>query len=373
MWYNHWQYSQTQVDAVTPTKPEPSPIGCIGGRQVVKTILGLEPLFIRCVCLAAALVVLVACGEVITPQPTADTSLVGTSIPALTPTLRPTATAPLIPPAATATPTITPTPVIHIVQEGETLYSIVFDYGVSPEALQVTNDVENPQFLQVGQRLIIPTGEEATGTTPGLLLPTSTPLPFDVQGIAFYETPVGSLWCLGEIVNTAAFTLTNVLVRVTLFDAAGEQLAKADAFAAADLIPPGERSPLGVLFTDPPPNWASSQVTIVRGEAAGALAASYVPIAVTKVEGQPFGSQFQVTGVVQNTSAEQAAGSVSVIVVTYDDQGLVTGFRQGTVELEGTLAPGATAPFTLLFTVHGDAPTNETPFNVIALGRIPAE
>lgn len=329
---------------------------------MMKTILGLI--------LAATLVILTACGEVITPQPTVVTSPMGTLTPVLTPTPRPTATAPLVPPAATATPTITSTPVAHVVQEGETLLSIAFDYGVSVQTLQTANGIENPQLLQVGQRLIVPTGEEATGTTSGLLLPTPTPLPFGVQGIAFYETPVGSLWCLGEIVNTTDFTLTNVQVHVMLFDAAGGPLTEADAFAAADLIPPGERSPFGILFTTPPSGWVSPQVTIVRGEAAGVLADSYAPIAITGLEGQPTGSQFQASGMVQNTSTEQSADSVSVIVTTYDAQGLVTGFRRGKAEIGDTLAPGATAPFALLLTYHGDAPTD---FNAIALGRIPAE
>jgi LysM repeat protein len=320
--------------------------------------------------LAAALIVLTACGEVITPQPTTDTSPAGTPAPAATPTLRLTATPPLTPPAPTATPTFTPAPVVHVVQEGETLLSIAFDYGVSLQALQTANGIENPQFLQVGQRLTIPTGDEGTVTTPGLLLPTPTPLPFGVRGVAFYETPVGSLWCLGEVVNTTEFTLTNVQVRVMLFDAAGERLTEGDAFAAADLIPPGERSPFGILFTNPPPEWTSPQVAIVRGEAAGTLADSYVPIAVIEAEGQPTGSQIHMSGVVQNTSADQAASGVSVIVTTYDAEGLVTGFRQGAVEVESALAPGTTAPFSLLFTFHGDVPTD---YNVIALGRIPTE
>ncbi|MFQ6101924.1 MAG: LysM peptidoglycan-binding domain-containing protein [Anaerolineae bacterium] len=337
---------------------------------MVKTILGLESRLIRSISLAVALIVLAACGQVITPQPTIETSLAGTSTlaPAFTP--RPTVTAPLLPPADTATPTITPTPIIHVVQEGDTLLDIALDYGVDVNALQALNGIENPQALQVGQELIIPTGEEATEATSGLLLPTPTPLPFGVRGVALYETPVGGLWCLGEIVNTTAFTLTNVQVRVTLFDAAGERLTEVDVFAAGDLIPPGERSPFGVLFTSPPAAWASPQVTIIRGEAAGPLADSYVPITVAEVEGQPSGPQFRVSGVVQNASAEQAASSVYVIATTYDAQGSVTGFRQGMVELEGTLAPGATAPFDLLFSFHGDAPTD---FNVIALGRVPAE
>ena len=117
---------------------------------MMKTICGLL--------LTAALVTLTACGEVITPQPTVASSPDGTSLPVSTPTLRPTATAPLVPPAATVTPTITPTPIIHVVQEGDTLLSIAFQYGVSLQALQTTNGIENPQFLRVGQGLIIPTG-----------------------------------------------------------------------------------------------------------------------------------------------------------------------------------------------------------------------
>jgi len=248
--------------------------------------------------------------------------------------------------------------------------SIAYEYGVSLQALQAVNGIENPLLLQIGQELVIPIGEETTETTPGLLLPTPTPLPFSVQAVAFYETPVGGLECLGEITNTTALTLTNVLVRVTLHDGTGAALISGDAFAAADLIPSGSRSPFRILFTAPPATWASPQVTIIRGEAAGAIAAAYVPITVTEVEGHPADSQFQVSGIVRNDSAEQTAGDVNVIVTTYDAQGRVTGFRQGTVESEGPLAPGATAPFTLLLTYHGDAPTD---FNVIAQSRIPAE
>lgn len=337
-------------------------------------MLDPETSFIQCVFLAAALMMLTACGEVITPQPTIATpsTIVSASTPAAsTPAFRSTATAPSLPLAATVTPTMTPSPVTHVIQEGETLLSIAYEYGVSLQALQAANGIENPLLLQIGQELVIPIdGGETTEITPGLLLPTPTPLPFSVQAVAFYETPVGSLECLGEITNTTALTLTNVLVRVTLYDDAGAALMAGDAFAAADLIPPGKCSPFRILFTAPPATWASPQVTIIRGEAAGALAAAYVPITVTEVEGHPADSQFQVSGIVRNDSAEQTAGDVNVIVTTYDAQGLVTGFRQGTVEVESPLAPGATAPFTLLLTYHGDVPAD---FNVIALSRIPAE
>jgi LysM repeat protein len=318
----------------------------------------------------AAVLLLTACGSVITPQPAADDPSADTPTPNLSPSLRTTATPPVLPPADTATPTVSPTPITYVVQSGDTLLGIALDYGVDVDRLMAVNGIDNPLLLRVGQELIIPTGEEETGEPSSLLLSTPTPLPFGVRGVAFHETPVGSLWCLGEVVNTTASTLTNVQVRVLLFDADGELGAAADVFADADLIPPGERSPFRVLFTDPPASWASPQVTIIRGEEAGGLAAAYVPIAVLQPEERLSGPQFQVSGVLQNDSAERAAASISVIVTIYDEEGLVTGTRQEEIELETPLAPTATMPFTMLLNFHGDAPAD---FHVVALGHIPSD
>jgi LysM repeat protein len=272
-----------------------------------------------------------------------------------------------MPPADTATPTIAPTPVIHTVQQGETLQGIAFDYGVGLGALQAANDIDSPQFLQVGQDLIIPVEqEEAQDASSGLLLPTPTPLAFQRQGVAFYETPVGGLWGLGEVVNSTESPLTNVQLRVALFDASGELLLESDTFAVVDLIPPGAQSPFGILFTDPPQDWARSEVTIIRGQEAGALGSSYVPMSVSEVEGRPTGSQFQVKGVAQNDSEDVVAARATVVVTTYDAQGTVTGFRERRLDVEEGLSPGATVPFELIFTFYGDSPAD---FSVIAQGR----
>ena len=164
--------------------------------------------------------------------------------------------------------------------------------------------------------------------------------------------------------------MMNIQIRVGLFSATGERLIEANAFTAADVVPSGQRSPFGILFTSPPSDWASSQVTIIRGEAAGALVNSYVPITVTHSEGQVSSPHFQVSGTVQNSSAGQAVGSVRVIATTYDTEGLVTGFRQGSALIADTLTPGSTAPFTLQLNFHGDTLAD---FSVIALGNTPSE
>lgn len=56
-------------------------------------------------------------------------------------------------------------PQIHAVQEGETLTSIALTYDVTVEALLAVNALENGDFLQIGQELLIPggTGEEVPG------------------------------------------------------------------------------------------------------------------------------------------------------------------------------------------------------------------
>lgn len=317
-----------------------------------------------CILLAA---ILTACGTVVTPQPTPGPSPTSTPLPGRTLVIGPAGTAPALPLADMATPTVSPTPIVYVIQSGDTLLEIAQEYGVSVEALQRTNGIEDPRFLRVGQEVLIPTGEEEDGemASGGLLIPTPTPIPFDVQGVACYETPVSSLWCLGEVVNTTTTSVTNVQMLVTLFDTGGQRVAQVDTFVAADLIPPGERSPFGILFVDPPPGQVVPQVTLVRGQVAGELAASYVSVSVIGTEGKLSGPQYEISGTVQNDGG-LAAGSVSVIVTTYDADGVVTGFRHETVALDVPLAPGETAPFSLLLNFHGDAPVD---FSVIALGN----
>ncbi|MGQ9503166.1 MAG: LysM peptidoglycan-binding domain-containing protein [Anaerolineae bacterium] len=98
--------------------------------------------------------------------------------PTTTTTLAPTETLP----AETATPTPlgTPTPVIHVVQSGDTLLAIANQYGVSVRDLQSANGIEDPTRLQIGQQLIIPvsgyvpSGSDIAGTGTPIARATTT-------------------------------------------------------------------------------------------------------------------------------------------------------------------------------------------------------
>jgi LysM repeat protein len=57
------------------------------------------------------------------------------------------------------------TPTVHIVQRGDTLYSIARRFGTTYQVLAAVNGLSNPRLIYVGQRLIIP-GPGAPGPTP---------------------------------------------------------------------------------------------------------------------------------------------------------------------------------------------------------------
>ena len=141
-----------------------------------------------------------ACGYVVVkvtaPPPTCTATA---SVRLTSPTPRATVTAAPATPLPTATATATPTPVIHIVEKGDTILEIAFQYDVSAQALIEVNGILNPRALSIGQSLIIPLDEEALLKARATATPT--PMPLQIVNVAFHYTPVGSLWCMGEVEN----------------------------------------------------------------------------------------------------------------------------------------------------------------------------
>lgn len=275
-------------------------------------------------------IVLAACGQVITlptatplpPTPTVE------AIAAATP--RPTATPAPYTPAPTATPTTTPTPIIYTVKRGDTLLAIASQYGVSVAALQETNGIVDPRTLRIGQQIIIPYKEEAQ---PDSREPTATPtpLPFAIENLHLDRTPLGGLWCLGEMHNTSGVELEQVQVTVTLYDEAQEPLASASAFAQLDLVAPDGRAPFAVFFPEAPATFASYETQPLA--AVPAYIGSYyrdLEVRDIEVAGERYAS-ITVRGRLVNVGPEDAVG-VNVVVTVYDALGHVIGVRKGVPE-----------------------------------------
>jgi len=289
------------------------------------------------VSLSVTALLLCGCGQVITaPTPTPATTA-PVNLPAVTP--RPTSTPAPATPASPPTPASTPTPVIHKVRAGDTLIDIAKQYGISAEAIQEANAILDPRRLQIGQELVIPREGQALEAPP---TSTPTPLPFEVKGLGFYETPAGSLWCLGEVENTSGRALERVQVEVSLQDKDDKVLATESAFVALGIVPQGGKSPFAILFANPPASFARYQALPLSGEAVTYLGNRYFDLTIAEQQGEPEEHYFTVAGLVENTGQADAE-TVTVLVTAYDAHGRVTGFRQA--DLENAPAAGESAPF----------------------------
>ncbi len=316
-----------------------------------------------------------ACASVLTPVPPTPTMTPASSSHTglATPTVAPEIYLTLIPPTPTFTPSPVPTPIIHIVESGDTLFGVALDYSVTVDGLLRYNGLDEDDFLSIGQALIIPVEEEEVTEDGGAvrvpvghaILPTPTPLPLTATGIALYDTPVGGIWCMGEVLNTTGGPVTNLQVAVTLTAYDGTPLVSTRALAAADYLLPEARAPFSVLFRNPPNGVADVTVELVRGEILSPITESFVPLLVVVVEGAISGPQYRVRGTLLNDSV-QTVTRVSVVATIYNLDGNVVGYRQLAMGDAVQIASGGQQTFDMLLTPQEvGAPAD---FSVIAWG-----
>ncbi|MDF1513977.1 MAG: FxLYD domain-containing protein [Anaerolineae bacterium] len=307
------------------------------------------------------IMVCTACGRVLTPLPTKTstptlTPNVSVSPMTATPTLAPGSFFTPIPPTPTLTPTPSPTPVIHIIERGDTLFGVALDYGVTLEALLNANSIAANDILRIGQALIIPLGKEEDYSSSGLqapvgnmILPTPTPLPLEIAGVDIYQTPVGGILCMGEVVNSTQNAVTNMQVAVTLITADGMQLITGYTLAAADHLEPGMRAPFSMLFSDPPSEAEDVAVSLLRGENVSAITADFIPLTVVEAQGAFSGPQYRVRGYIANHS-DRLLGNISVVVTIYNVDHNVIGYRQELLPDDVVFQPGESGEFSVLLT-----------------------
>jgi LysM repeat protein len=320
------------------------------------------------------LMTLAGCASVLTPVPTATPTPAPTYAPGMaTPTVAPGSFLTPIPPTPTFTPSPTPTPVIHIVERGDSLFGIALEYGVTVNGLVRANGLNEADYLRIGQTLMIPVEEEEAPVDGEpivpqghVILPTPTPLPLTPSGISLYQTPVGGLWCMGEVVNTTGGPVTNLHIEVTLLAPDGAALLTARTLAAADYLAPNARAPFSILFRRPPEGVADVDARLIRGEEMSAITAGFIPVTIVGAEGGVSGPQYRVRGTLVNESGRNLT-RLSVVATIYSADGNVVGYRQVIMIEEAWLLAGEQRTFELLLTPQ----VVETPagFSVIAWGH----
>jgi LysM repeat protein len=300
--------------------------------------------FVTCIALLAG------CGQLITPSPeTTRVAMSPTATPLATVPPRATFTPAPATPAPTSTPTVTPTPIIYLVQSGDTLLAIAAQFGVTAEAIQEANGIVDPRRLQIGQELIVPRPEEDPEQPP---TPTPTPPPMVIRGLNLQQTPVGSLWVLGEVYNPGSGPLSEVMVQVSLFGGSGQLLATETVFPQLDVILPGRAVSFATLFADPPRQFAQYQAVVLAGVPASSNTRYYLDLAASDLQGQTVGAaRYRVTGELQNVGIRDAE-SLRLLVTAYDDQDRVIAVRQADLPVS-VLRSAAITPFEVELTLTG--------------------
>jgi LysM repeat protein len=242
---------------------------------------------------------------------------------------------------------------VHVVQKGDNLLALSYEYDVSLEALIEANALDNPRALSIGQHLIIPREEGSRLAIEPTATPT--PMPLDIVNMAFYRTPVGSLWCLGEVLNRREEFLEVVQLRVTLYDASGQRVGETSGFTTVDVVPgyasTGEnqmeqhgRAPFALLFTEPPAGGFSSYEAVVLGaEPIVYWGNRHRNLVVEQIEWEANGGMLLIRGTMHNAGDVEAT-DIEITVTAYGQDGTVAGVRQKGAE---ALAAGQRRAFSL--------------------------
>lgn len=143
----------------------------------------------------------------------------------------------------------TPTPLVHIVQQGETLLGIASRFGVDLEDILLINPGVDPRFLSIGQEILIP-GEG--GEAVSALLPTPTPVPLGLRPPVCYVDAMGQdLWCLMMVTNRSSSYVEGATAVVQLLGQDGDLVQQAVAYPPLTFIAPEGTMPLLVRLAVP--------------------------------------------------------------------------------------------------------------------------
>ncbi|MBN2303398.1 MAG: hypothetical protein JXQ72_02900 [Anaerolineae bacterium] len=210
-----------------------------------------------------------------------------------------------------------------------------------------------PTLPLLGYTLLPPT------VAPGAwVLQTATPLiaadgstPFSpvtmrlmIVGPACYNTPVGSLVCLGQVHNTLDDPVEQVTVEVQLVARDGTRLAVGEGLLSRWLLPAGATGPYRVLFESVPEGYAGAVPVVTAGRIAPNN--HYADLALRQVSGRFVLNQYQITLSVVNKSA-LPADHLAVTMLLLNESGQITGFRQVYLDADRRLNPGESLAMTL--------------------------
>lgn len=236
----------------------------------------------------------------------------------------------------------TPTPLVHLVQQGDTLLGIAIRYGVELDDLLLANPGIDPDLLRVGFELTIP-GEG--GQPVEVLLPTPTPIPLTLSPVSCYAIPPQGQWCLTVVENSTESDVEAVVVLFTLISEDGQVVDRGAAYGALNRVPASTRLPLAAFFESVPDGQPIVIAALLSAVPINVDDQRYYDVAIQIEEMESIEGDLgkRVTGEYRVEDAE--AGTfydVRMVVVAIDGEGHAVGFQiwesDGPVTSDGWLS-----------------------------------
>jgi LysM repeat protein len=141
--------------------------------------------------------------------------------------------------------------VTHVVVTGDTLYSIALHYGVSVNDLMAANNITNPNYIRVGQVLVIPLSGVTPTPTPTGQAPQPTPIIYTVRR-------GDTLYSLARRYGTTV-----------------EAIARDNNIVNPNLIYVGQQLVIHGTTTPPPPQPCTRTHVVLSGETLTSIAYRY--------------------------------------------------------------------------------------------------
>ncbi len=262
-------------------------------------------------------------------------------------------------PLPSATPTATPTPIVYVVNDGDTFWSIAFNNRTTPDDLQALNPATNPDFISIGDQLILP-----PPATPIYQTTLGTPVPLAIQVTAanLFRTPSGAAWVMGEVENQGAVAAADVKIGITLQDKAQTAVFQTDAWVSAAVIAPTEKAPFAALIPELADQEYDLVVSVVDGNSVRNLGSRYLDLSIAESAMQIAEQGVQLSGIISNSGAISA--TVSIVATVLDDSGKVIGLSQ--FDYPRLIAGEDSAEFSLSLSTLTD---NIADYRLLAIGH----
>jgi LysM repeat protein len=241
---------------------------------------------------------------------------------------------------STPPPSLTPTPFLYTIVQGDTFTSIAFQNGVKLKDLITANPNVDPNFLIIGNTITIP----ITGTNSSNI-PVSTPIPLDIGVPVCYGISDGGQWCFTMAKNTLDYPVENVSAKIFIQTQNQPESISKTAISPLNILLSGKSIPLVAYFPPPIPAEFQTRAELISVIPVLSESNRYLNLISNNYEIGISDNKTHafVSGEVSLSHQDQVANNFWVVAIAYDQNGIPIGFRKW--EGPNPLNPGEKSSF----------------------------